>query len=391
LSFKPPLFAMLIAMAAAAAPPLARAVELIEMVRSLNRYQLRGVLGDETAYRESLNELSRIEAAIPLTPSEETKQEKSLRAIATYLLCGGSPAAVRQLFVDGVLDESGAPIVAGALAYAEGRTSEASRLLEPINATGLPVTLAGHLSLVQGGILLRVDKRRAIERFDLARLLMPGSLVEEAALRRELLAIDVAADVQRYLLLARRYAGNYARSPFARDFVDTIHRATVRNALTLPPDALDQFEGFLAAAGNEAALNWRFALMRAAVLNKRPDLAAGWFAKAEKLARSPGAKSRLALYGAAIKAETGAAEEGLELLRNVPAAGLSDEEIQIRDILGAVLARKRRAPEATSPPASAPAPSVATPQTKPNESPIVSAIRESLANTDALLKRRGRR
>ena len=66
-----------------------------------------------------------------------------------------------------------------------GRTKQ-GRGLAALNARSLPPTLGAEIALVQSALVAQNDLKATIERLDEARLLMPGTLVEEAALRREI-------------------------------------------------------------------------------------------------------------------------------------------------------------------------------------------------------------
>lgn len=370
------------------APPAAGATNLLEMVRELNRSQEQAVAGFQEAYDESQRRLAEIERVIPSIEAAAFNDEPTLRALAIYLLCGGRPNAVRKLFNAETLQAKSAPIVAGALAYAEGRKQEASQLLGPINARELPISLAGHLSLVQGGLLLNIDKKAAVNRLDWARLLTPGSLVEEAAIRRELSALHIMADQKRYLVLARRYSLNYSRSPFARNFLEEIRQATIDHALDLPSQVLDEVETYFLAAGDVKALEWRLALVRLAVLSGHADVAAAHFARAQALPGASGAKERMALYAAAIKAEMGDVLASAEELGKAPETTLNKDEIKLKRILDDALKRLKAAPAASGSvaPSAIARPNDAA-ESKGEEPPIVLEARKSLAETDALLKR----
>jgi chemotaxis protein MotC len=65
-------------------------------------------------------------------------------------------------------------------------------MLKDVKPRAIPSSMSGHIALVQGRCLPHSDAPAAIERLDDARLLLPGTLVEEAALRREILLVGQA-------------------------------------------------------------------------------------------------------------------------------------------------------------------------------------------------------
>ena len=75
------------------------------------------------------------------------------------------------------------------------------------------------------------DAKAAVELLDWARLLAPGGLVEEAALRREIALLAEAKDVGRAAMLTRQYATRFAASLYAADFFRDLAVAIARFGL----------------------------------------------------------------------------------------------------------------------------------------------------------------
>ncbi len=199
--------------------------EFAEMVRELNVMQNHMVAGEAKARDQAARQFDLIEKAIGALEPESWADEKNQRAALIYLLCGGAPAGLREIheaqFDAGKLEG----LLGAGIDYAEGAGD--SKALQDFDARHLPPMLGGHLALVQGSALMGADNARAIMLFDLARLLMPGSLVEEAALRREIAILDPVRDVSKLVLLSTRYASKYLESPYAPNFWDVLRRATI--------------------------------------------------------------------------------------------------------------------------------------------------------------------
>src|SRR5262249_9191434 len=148
-------------------------------------------------------------------------------AIVVYLLSGGAPQIVRKLpreriNVDGRLFN-------GALAYVEGRQGAARELLKDVHPRAIPQSPGGPGGLVQGALLASADASVAIERLDDARLLLPGTLVEEAALRREILLVGQAGDFDKFEFLTQSYIRRYRHSVYAGDFWQRFSTALTRS------------------------------------------------------------------------------------------------------------------------------------------------------------------
>ncbi len=141
---------------------------------------------------------------------------------------------------------------------------------------------------MQGGLSIGDDNARAIAHFDLARLLLPGSLVEEAALRRETMILDARTQSQKLLMLAKRYVSKYPSSPFAKSFWTGFKRLLVANALKVEFARLAELEEIIEALAPSSRLDIHFAIARKAILNGRLDVATAEIAKMERIGGNSG-------------------------------------------------------------------------------------------------------
>ncbi|MGJ0509983.1 MAG: hypothetical protein ACR652_23215 [Methylocystis sp.] len=162
------------------------------------------------------------------------------------------------------------------------------------DARHLPPMLGGHLALVQGSAVIGENPARAIALFDLARLLMPGSLVEEAALRREIAILDPVRDVSKLALLSARYVSKYAASPYARNFWDVLRRATIGDPDFLP--RAPRFEPIFAKGPAAERVGFGLAVARMAILAGKFDEAQRLVDNASKTATHPLTLKRITAY-----------------------------------------------------------------------------------------------
>ena len=98
-----------------------------------------------------------------------------------------------------------------------GQTRQGRRL-GGVNARGLPATLGAEIALVQSALLAKDDLKASIERLDEVRLMMPGTLVEEAALRREIFVAGQLDDFDKFETLAMQYFRRFRHSIYAGNF-----------------------------------------------------------------------------------------------------------------------------------------------------------------------------
>lgn len=364
----------------------AGAAEFIDMVRNLSSLQGDMVHGATAARSAIAKQIAEIEETVPTMETDAWLDTRNARAAAIFLLCGGAPRAIRKLADARLFSERDAPLIAGSLAYAEGRNPDASKLLSSIDAKAQPITLGGHLALVQGGLLIGTNNARAQELFDLARLLMPSSLVEEAALRREISIVDARHAADKFLLLGRRYVAQYARSPFARNFWDEVAATTLRLALAMEEPRLAEFQALFKDSAPSTKFEIYMAIARAAILNAKIALASAQTKHAEPFAETQTARSRLKFYHAAIDALSGNFEGAANDIQQIDSKSLSRPDLEMREIVTATIKRLQYIPDSDA----SGVPTTATKQDTQESrgvSPIERSARQALADADALLQR----
>jgi len=365
----------------------AEAGELTEQVRALNRLQGSMVQGAPGARGVIPAQIERIEQVVASMSGEAWKEKSNSAAAAIFLFCGGPSRSIRRILEAHLIPEADTPVVAGAVAYAEGRNEDAAKLLTPIDARALPDTLAAHLALIQGGLLIASDKAKARDLFDLARLLMPSSLVEEAALRREMSIVDAVQDPNKFLVLGRRYGAQYAKSPFSRNYWDEMRAATLRAAANGDNPRLGEFRAMLKGASPALRFETHMGVARSAILNGRVALATTETQYAGPLADSPAARARVELYRAALAGLAGDFETAESEFQKIDSRSLPSADVEVRNIVIAAIGRLRGASDGVSSAASAaPEPE----ETRP-DSTVERSARQALSDADALLQRATRR
>ena len=143
--------------------------------------------------------------------------ESNLHAMTEYVLSGGNPELAERFLERGGLPEKGAGILLGAIHFMRGERDHATKLLTGIDPLRLPPGLVGRIALVQA-MLLADDDHRKLELLDIAIAAMPGTLVEESALRRWVAAASVADAAPHFWSRAARYLRRFSRSFYGVEF-----------------------------------------------------------------------------------------------------------------------------------------------------------------------------
>ncbi len=206
--------------AAGAGAPRAAEIEAApyETIRSLQKLQDRMAGGDVVAQAAHARIIGAIATTFADAAPSTWSDKRNARALITYLFSGGSAPAIAAAIPASALPQAYRTLYAGALAYGGGDDEAAKASLMPIDARTLPSGLGGHLALLQATLAAAGDAPRAVSLLDLARLLEPGTLVEEAALRKEMSLIGAGGDLDKFALLTRRYLNAFGRSIYADNF-----------------------------------------------------------------------------------------------------------------------------------------------------------------------------
>jgi chemotaxis protein MotC len=192
--------------------------EPYELVRTLRTVQDQIVQGNRTAHQAHRRVMTTIADQLMKVEADKWREDRNIRAGMIFALSGGDPRVVRQVLGLVTLNASDDRLMKGSLAYAEGRNSEALELMAGINPLTLDAGIAGHVALAQGVLLSRDEPNRATSHFEMARLLSPGTLIEETSLRRELLMLSKSDNVDRFESLAKRYMRRFRNSVYADNF-----------------------------------------------------------------------------------------------------------------------------------------------------------------------------
>ncbi|TGE00657.1 chemotaxis protein MotC [Methylobacterium nonmethylotrophicum] len=362
----------------------------VELVRTLQLLQDRIARGSTQAHLAQRQLLGHIEQRLLALPPEAWTSPENLRAAVAFALGGGGPALLRRMLETAKLPEADSPLVVGALAYLEGREREARTLLGRFDARTQPPALAGQLALTQAALAVRETPRRAIELLDLARLLAPGTLVEEGALRREIFIHAQGGDAKRFEILAIQYLRRFRRSVYAGTFRQRFATALTRLDFDSDRARIAQLERMLDEIEPGERRDLYLLVARAGLEQGRRETATFAAERALSLAGpETEAAARARLYrAAALIVVDGRYEEGLGALRAVDRAGLDPSDLALLDAALSTAGQIRGGAPPAAPPREASAKDSAPAGRRqiPDAASIARA-REALARADQMIDR----
>ncbi len=337
------------------------AITPVQLVNTLQNAQAQIAQGDSAAYAAQPKLLREISEAFSAVKPEVWQKSRNARAAVIYLLSGGQPRIVTRLLEGGNIPKDDENLVRGALAYELGHEVEARQLLGALDPKSLELTLGGQVAFVQSILLTTVDARKAVALLDLARLLSPGGLVEEAALRREAALVgDIAPDADKFMALAGQYMNRFPKSPYADNFLKSFTAALLRLRLAEDVANFPKFELMMANLGRDDRRSLFLTIARTALVSGKIAMADVAASKALTLAAADSADAaRGRLYQAAGRTLTDQYESGVAELQAIDPKKLSKPDAALLAAARSVALRVR---ETTAAAAAAGAPTAAPDQ-----------------------------
>lgn len=324
-----------------------------QMVRSLQLVQDRIASGDQAALPMQAKLLELTDARLRKVNAEELKEPKNLRALLVYGMSGGNPATVKAATARIEMDAGMQAISTGVLAYLGGRPADAIEALKPVDPMTLPSDLGAFVALVKGSLLATDDPAQALALLDRARLLSPGTLVEEAALRRTVGITAASGDAARFAHASTQYVERYLHSPYAAQFADAFVSGVIAMNQALSRDKLADITAMMDAERSRVIY---LRIARRAAIDGLNDLSAFAAARAVPNLDGRGTKDdpRAALY-ASLSAVTSATVDDLrDKLKAIDRSRLSEGDRALYDAAEAVTHEIVAPPPAASVPPSPP-------------------------------------
>lgn len=195
------------------------ALQPFQMIRSLQLVQDRIANGDHAALPMQRKLLEMIDERMRNATPEDLADQRNLSALLVYAMSGGNPVTLDLALSKLDAENPSKPLADALRAYLGGNFQAARDVL----ATVSPVTLDDHapfVALVKGTVLSNDEPDAALANLDTARLLAPGTLVEEAALRRSLLIAVSASRPDVFARTSSAYVRRFLRSPYASQFAE---------------------------------------------------------------------------------------------------------------------------------------------------------------------------
>lgn len=319
------------------------------IIRPLQRLQDRIVKGSHSAYSRQRELLTRIAERLSGVDPGRWQNSKNVRAAVTFVLSGGRPRVLTRLSGVAKLSKTDRVLVRAALAYSKGRRRRAYALFSTIDPRSLSPGLGGHVALVRAMLIGKTAPKEAVSLFDEARLLSPGTLVEEAALRRQAFLVANMGNFEKFVHLSAQYLYRFPASIYAHGFRKRFASEFARRLKDASSERLSELETVLdplaIAERREAYLD----IAREAILRGKIRLSRFAIDQARAISPKGGADSkRLQVYEGAALIVTDHYQSGIEHLEDVDRGRLAQSDIALLDAARDIAKQIRLRPWSTS-------------------------------------------
>jgi chemotaxis protein MotC len=316
-----------------------------ELVRTLRAVQDRIAHGDSAAHEGQRELLAEIGAKLVRADAAAWKDPRNARAAVLYVLSGGDPSVLSRLSASGSLPGIDETLVKGVLGYSEGRSADAETLLS-IDPRRLDPTIAGHVALVQSGLVMPKDASKALSFLDEARLRAPGTLVEEAGLRRQAFLLLAAGNRDGFEATSSRYFRRFGDSVYAPSFRMQFAMEVVGEKYAVDGVRLKRLEAILADVSPADRRELYLSIAAQGIVRGKVEAAGVAGGHASRLADDgTAARARAELYRGAALVVTDEYESGLAALTGVDRGRLDSADTELLEAALQLAGQLRKWPE----------------------------------------------
>ena len=303
-----------------------------EIVRSVQAIQDQIVLGNAGAKSRLPRVIAQLSERLLAANPEVWRDAKNARAAIVYALSGGPAKVVRRVLDLGTSPGPDLELMRGVLAYLEGRHEEAKKILSQVDTSALPPALGGNIAIIQSVLIAKDDPREAMRLLDKARVMLPGTVVEEAALRRALVLAKQMSDIDKFAYLSSEYIWRFPKSEYFENFRQQFAAAVIHFSLAEPPGASFQTEKLIAKLESSSQLALYLQIGYLATIAGKAGTALSAAVKAKQLSGDgTSERARAGVYDAAALLLTGHFEAAIQELDSVDDRQLPRSDLELKE------------------------------------------------------------
>jgi len=351
-----------------------------KILRSLQFVQDSVVMGDHSARDMQKFLLSAFDTTLRTSDMSVFSDTKNADAALIYIMSGGNPATLNYLVAKDVQGYFDSRVVNVLQKYLSGRGGLVDKVVSDLIPEYRNNRLGPYLMLIAGNIAYTKDPAAALPFFDDARLSAPGTIIEEAALRRSIMATMQLKQPEKGMVYARKYAVRFLHSPYASQFADLFVSLAIDSFGPVTTKDIGEIAELMDA---ERAQEIYLRIARQASLQGKMELAQFAAEKANGIAEDTGDTTReplSKLYSGLSDISGQDVLSAQEKLASIPESELSPRDLALRN------AAKTIAEQIMQPPSLAAATTVSSssgPATEGSRAPVPAGKTEETASQAA--------
>ncbi|WP_165221200.1 chemotaxis protein MotC [Affinirhizobium pseudoryzae] len=304
-------------------------LEPYQMIRSLQYVQDTVVMGDHSAGEMQRFMLSSLDKRLRNINPKVFEDPRNVDAALIYAMSGGNPATLEFLVARDVGGNFDTRVGDVLRKYLAGRGLMVAKTLTAMVPEYQNQRIGPYLALVAGNVMVAKDSNEALRFYSAARLAAPGTIIEEAALRRSVAIAVEKGMPEQGIRFARQYARRFIHSPYASQFADLFVDLVVKHYGVISQEDVD---GALEVMSDDRAQAIYLRIARQATIDGKTDLAREASLRAKQRggdAQTPGS-SVAKLYGGVANLSAGEIGKAAEVIEAVSDDQLSAQDRAIR-------------------------------------------------------------
>ncbi|WP_158304393.1 hypothetical protein [Beijerinckia indica] len=302
----------------------------VEIVRSIMTLQDQVVSGKKPVETAMPKIMSQMADHLLAQNPDVWKDPKNIEALITYLLSGGQSRVAKKILEIDTLPSEQRNLLEAVYAYITGHKTRAENLLATVDPQTLSALLGAHVALIKALLVAESDPAKAISYLDTARILAPGTLIEEAALRREIFLADSANKLSKFVFLSRQYIRRFHNSVYFDNFYKHFSAAIIHLGLADNVEQVAKLDDLIAEMKPGEQARIYLAIAYKSLINGRLPVASFVLAKASALTRETSSTpDQYKLYQASVDFLAGHAEKGLNTISQLDESNLTALDISL--------------------------------------------------------------
>ena len=206
--------------------PAARSSSITQAMREITSLQSDLAYGKSDAPQKLKAAMLKMPALVAQVDLKKAAAPE-VQAIALYVLSGGEPSLILQFLKSAVLTDQQRDLLLGTFSYATGDTVQAAEKLLPLMPKEFDTVLTAQLKMTQAQLAPKDKNSDTIWQLSFVADIVPGTLIEEAAIRRIISRIDYRDDLRGFFYWTGRYLRRFPDSLYYRDFETSFVTAAV--------------------------------------------------------------------------------------------------------------------------------------------------------------------